>query len=105
MSQFDVYVNPVRSRRPQYPYVAQLQSDLAAKAPREVIVAPLVSAALLNGRGSVLLPVVKLGGEDFTFCIPMLGGVPLARLGRPIGDVRESRRAILTAVDRLFTGG
>ncbi len=105
MSQFDVYVNPVRSHRPQYPYVAQLQSDLAANTPREVIVAPLVSAAFLNGRGSVLLPVVKLAGEEFTFCIPMLGGVPVARLGRPIGEVRESRWAILTAVDHLFTGG
>lgn len=105
MSQFDVYVNPARSHREAYPYVTQLQSDLAATAPREVIVAPLVSAALLNGRGSVLLPVVKIGGGEFTLCIPMLSGVPVGRLGHSIGEVRESRWAILTAVDRLFTGG
>ena len=105
MSQFHVYVNPVRSRREHYPYVAQLQSDLAASAPREVIVAPLVPAAVLNVRGSVLLPVVNLEGKEFTVCVPMLGSVPPARLGQPIGDLREARGPLLTAIDHLFTGG
>ena len=105
MSQFQVYVNPVRSRREHYPYVAQLQSDVAAAAPREVIVAPLVRALLLNVRGSVLLPVVNLDGQEFTVCVPMLGVVPPARLGQPIGDIRESRWPLLRAIDHLFTGG
>ena len=105
MSQFHVYVNPVRSRREHYPYVAQLQSDLAAAAPREVIVAPLVRAPLLNVRGSVLLPVVNLDGREFTVCVPMLGAVPPAKLGQPVGDIREARWLIVSAIDSLFTGG
>ena len=109
MSQFQVYANPIRSRREVYPYVAQLQSDLATLHPREIVVAPLVPVNLLPARGAVLLPVVKLLGLDgqleFTLCVPMLGTVPVARLGMPIGDIGESRWTILGAIDRLFTGG
>lgn len=104
MSQFEVYPNPVRVRRDIYPYVVQLQSDLAAANLREVLAAPLVPASLLNGCGSVLLPVVNVGSEAFTLCVPMLGAIPSIRLGQPIGEVREARWSILGAVDRLFTG-
>lgn len=105
MSQFQVYVNPVRSRREQFPYVAQLQSDVAVSAPREVIVAPLARASQFSVRGSVLLPVVNLAGEAFTVCVPALGSVPPAKLGSPVGDIREARWPLLSAVDHLFTGG
>lgn len=105
VSQFDVYLNPMRSRRDVYPYVTQLQSDLAAVNPREVIVAPLVPVSLLSVRGAVLLPVVQVAGEEFTVCVPMLGAVPAVKLGARLGEVSDSRRSLLGAVDRLFTGG
>ena len=104
MSQFDVHPNPA-GRSKGYPLVVQLQSDLVDLGNREVVIAPLVPAAMLGVKESVLLPVVRYAGADYRIAVPMLRSIQQRRLGSPIGEVRESRRAILTAVDRLFTGG
>ena len=104
MSQFEVYPNPARQRQ-AYPYVVQLQSDVAAITPREVVIAPLVPASMLAVREAVLLPLVHVSDRDYRLCVPMLGTAPANQLANPIGDVSESRWKILAAIDHLFTGG
>lgn len=104
MSQFEVYPNPA-GRSKGFPYVAQLQSDLVNLASREVVVAPLIPAALLPIKESVLLPTVRLGEAEFRVAVPMMRAVPQRRLGSAIGNVGDARWTLLAAVDRLFTGG
>ncbi len=104
MSQFEVYPNPAGRTR-VYPYVVQLQSDVATSNPRDVVVAPLAPAELLAVPEAVLLPRVSVAGHDYRVCVPMLGTVPVGKLGKPIGNVGDARWTLLAAVDRLFTGG
>lgn len=104
MSQFDVYPNPA-GRSKVYPFVVQLQSDLATTGSRDVVVAPLVPVSLLGIHGSVLLPVVTVAGADYRVAVPLLRSAQQRRLAASIGNIRDARWPLLSAVDHLFTGG
>ena len=104
MSQFEVYPNP-SGRTKAYPYVVQLQSDPVTLPSRDVVVAPLVPAAMLPLRESVLLPLVQLCQVEYRVSVPMMRAVAQRRLSNPVGNVSDARWTVLAAVDRLFTGG
>ena len=104
MSQFDVYPNPA-GRSSAYPYVVQLQSDATALNSRDVVIAPLIALTMLRTGGTVLLPTVQVAGIEYRVAVPMLRAVCQRRLKGPVGDIREARWLILSAIDSLFTGG
>lgn len=104
MSQFDVYPNPA-GRSSAYPYVVQLQSDATVLDSRDVVIAPLIPVTLLRTGGTVLLPAVRVAGMEYRVAVPMLRATSQRRLKGPIGDIREARWLILSAIDSLFTGG
>lgn len=104
MRQFSVCENRDPASRKLYPLLLNIQSDLMADAETRVV-APLYP--LGQGRNpsiSSLSPVLKLNGREYVLMTPLLAGVALARLGKPVADLSGERATILAALDLLISG-
>jgi toxin CcdB len=101
--QFDVYRNPIPSRRAIAPFVAVIQADIADTG-RERIVAFLVPRPALRAATGRLMPIVEIEGKDFVLLVPSLTGIPVAELKAPLGSLAAYRDAIVEALDWLFLG-
>jgi toxin CcdB len=100
--QHDVFLNPGHRFRGGFPYVVELQANVAEGNDR--IVAPLVLTGGRSGRVDRLMPLVRLEGADYFLAIPLLGRLPRNRLRHPVGTIRAYRDDIVRAIDWLFTG-
>jgi toxin CcdB len=98
----DVYEHPDRRSRQAFPFVVQLQSDIADGETR--IAAPLVSAALAGRGPTRTLHAVLHDGSEYLVATTMMGTVETRALRRSVGSVMAWHDDIARALDRLFYG-
>lgn len=101
--QFDVFVNPLPAARAGFPFVVVLQGELADTG-RTRVVAFLAPLTQVRNPGMPVMPKVRHNGSDYLVFLPEITNLPVAMLGRPVGDVSDCREAIVAALDRLFLG-
>lgn len=104
MQQFTVYENGNPTSRRLYPYLLNVQSDLIEETETRVAI-PLYPL----GRGrppamSSLSPVLEVAGHKYVLMTPLIAGVDLGRLGKPVADLSGERTAIMAALDLLICG-
>ncbi len=102
MTQFDVFVNPVRSARSTYPFVLAMQSDLAGS-PGYQVVAPVATPGAFSAGGR-LVPKVAIQGKDHWVLVPHMTVIPSRDLTTRIDSAAQARSELLAAVDLLFFG-
>lgn len=103
MKQFVAYANLGDSRK-LYPMLLNIQSDLIVETETRLAV-PLFPL----GRGrtpaiSVLSPVIEVDGIKYILMMPLMAGVAVGQLGKPVADLSHERSAIAAAVDMLVNG-
>ena len=103
MPQFDVHPNPVPAARSAYPWVVDMQSNVAASS-RARLVAPLAPRAAFAPSPGRLAPVTRFEGADFVVLVPALVSIPVRALESPAGSLAAHRAELLAAVDLLFYG-
>ncbi len=103
MAQFDVYPNPDRTSRAQYPFVICLQSALLADRASQ-LVAPLVPRSGLATLTSRLAPLVRLDDAEYAVLVTSLETLPGNLLSRCIANLSHHREELLGAIDLLFYG-
>ena len=100
--QHDVFVNPSTRFRSAFPFVAELQADIAEG--RDRMVAPLAPATAIPQTPGRLTPIVRHDGQAYRLFVPLMGLLPRGRLTKPLGTIQEHRDDIVRAIDWLFTG-
>lgn len=101
--QHDLFANPSRAMRKDYPFIADLQADLVGGANR--ITAPLAPLAAINPRNDArLLPVVAHDGRDYVLMLTLVTSLPANLLRNAVGTIRECRFEITRGLDWLFSG-
>lgn len=104
MAQFDVYRNPNPASRTRIPYLLDVQSDLLDPLATRVVV-PLCRPEVLSGKPAERLnPEFEIEGRKLYLLAPELAGVPRKALGDPVTNLSAQRRAIIDALDLVFTG-
>jgi len=104
MAQFDVYRNPNPASRARIPYLLDVQSGLLDPIATRVVV-PLCKAEVLSGKPAERLnPAFEIEGRKLLLLTPELAGVPRKVLGDPVANLAAERRAIIAALDVVFTG-
>lgn len=102
MGSLRVHRNTNPATREAAPYLLDVQSDLLDHLATRVVV-PLFRADRAPTIAR-LTPEITFEGEKLLLMAPQLAGVPCASLGPVAGDLRESRDAVMAALDLLFTG-
>jgi toxin CcdB len=103
MAQFDVYPNPDRTSRAEYPFVICLQSALLADRTSQVV-APLVPRSALGTHTGRLAPVVRIDDTEYAVLVTSLETLPASELSRRIANLSPFRDPLLGALDLLFYG-
>lgn len=99
--QFDVVINPLRSRRADVPYLLCVQHHLLDHLTTRLI-APLRSEK--PAAPNRLCPALKVD-RDTVFLDPTdLYAAPVRMLGDPIANLDADRDRIVAALDLVFTG-
>jgi hypothetical protein len=100
--QHEVFVNPSQRFRAAFPWIAELQADVAEG--RDRMVAPMAPFETYSVGPGRLSPIVQHGGARFYLVLPLMGLLPRNRLTKPVGTIKQYRGDITRAVDWLFTG-
>jgi len=104
MAQFDVYRNANPATRTRVPYLLDVQSDLLEPLASRVVV-PLCKPETVSCKPAERLnPEFEVEGRRLLLLTPELAGVHRKALGDRIGSLAGERRAIIGALDLLFTG-
>jgi toxin CcdB len=104
MAQFDLYRNVNPATRSRMPYLLDVQSDLLEPLATRVVV-PLCKPETLAGKPAEgLIPEFEVEGRRLLLLTPELAGVHRKALGERVGNLASERRAIIGALDLLFTG-
>jgi toxin CcdB len=101
--QHEVHANPAVRTRRAFPFVVELQADVAGEGRRRLI-APLAPAGTMGTVPGRLLPIVRYAERDFHVVVELIASWPLTALRRPLGSVASYRYEITRALDWLFTG-
>ena len=100
--QHDIFINPSLRTRAAFPFVAELQANIAEG--RDRLVAPMArfdSVPFTPGR---LSPVIRHDGQAYYLVVPHMGLLPRNRLTQSVGSVAQFRDEIIHAIDWLFSG-
>jgi toxin CcdB len=103
MRQFVAYANKGPSRK-VYPLLLNIQSDLITDTESRLSV-PLFP--FKGGRSpaiSDLSPVIDVDGSKYVLLMPLMAGINIEQLGKPVADVSHERATILAALDLLISG-
>ena len=104
MAQFDVYRNTSPATRARMPYLLDVQSDLLDPIATRIVV-PLCKPEVLSGKPAERLnPAFEIERRKVLMLTPELAGVPRKILGERIASLASERRAIIEALDLVFTG-
>jgi len=104
MAQFDVYRNAHAATRARIPYLLDVQTDLLEALATRVVV-PLCKPEVLSGKPAERLnPAFEIEGRKLFLLTPELAGVSRKALGERIASLAGERRAIIEALDLVFTG-
>lgn len=100
--QFDVYRNPDRTVRDVEPFIVELQHDHLSHL-TSVVTVPLMECPP-SFQGTRLTPLVEFEGRRLVLKMFDPSAYWRQSLKNPVGSIADSRDAIVSAVDVLFTG-
>ena len=104
MVAYGVYQNPSPRTRAMVPFLLDVQSEVLASLSTRLVV-PLYLPEVAGGAPlSRLCPVVSFEGQSLVAMVPEAAGIPLRDLGPLVGDLANSRREVLQALDLLWRG-
>lgn len=104
MAQFDVYPNPSKTSKGQYPYLVDIQSSLLNELATRIVI-PLKKRSALGGdamRG--LTPETRFADQEFLLLTPQISAIPVKHLKSPVGSLSHFRDQIIGALDMAITG-
>jgi toxin CcdB len=104
MPQFDVYGNKNPGTRELYPLLLDIQADLLADLQTRIVIPLTQSRPLLKRPLSILMPIIRITGEEYVLVTPELAGIAKSALGAQIANVGAQRGTIISALDLLVTG-
>lgn len=104
MAQFDVYINPSKATRKQYPYLLDIQSEYLDELATRIVI-PLVDASLFKSSAmKTLTPEVSFSDERLLVLTPQISSMPKKQLTDPIGSLSHLREDIINALDFALLG-
>lgn len=103
MARFDIYTNPIKSDRVDFPYVLDIQSDLLYRFAERVCV-PLVRTGLIPGMTERLNPSIEVGGQTVRLHPLGITVFFVNELRGAVGKVAAQGLEIETALDMLLRG-
>lgn len=104
MAQFDVYPNPSKTSKVQYPYLVDIQSSLLSELATRIVI-PLGKRSAFGGEAMQgLTPEISFADQELLLLTPQISSVPEKYLKRPIGSLSHFRDQIVGALDLAITG-
>ncbi len=104
MSQFKVYRNPKRERRPHIPYLLDVQAAILDSLPTR-LVAPLVLGSVFPEQLVPRLhPNFRIEQHQVVLSAAEIGAVAARDLREEVVDLSTHRDEIMAAIDLLFIG-
>jgi toxin CcdB len=104
MAQFDVYINPSKATRKQYPYLLDIQSEYLDELTTRIVI-PLADATLFkNSAMKILTPEVSFKDEQLLILTPQISSMSRKLLADPIGSLSHLREDIINALDFALLG-
>jgi len=101
--QHDLHVNPNQRTRRAYPFVVELQADIAEGDNR--LIAPLAPpTGPFAGATSRAIPQIDHDGSRYVVALPLISSLPRNQLRIPVGSIASYRDDITRALDWLFFG-
>lgn len=100
--QHDLYPHPDARLRRAFPFVVQLQSDLAEGDHR--IVAPLSVIEAATRQPTRQIPTIRHDDVAYTVLLPWMHSVPARSLRHPAGSIAIWRDDITRGLDWLLLG-
>lgn len=98
MARFGLYRNPEGEG-----YLLDVQADLLDQLNTRVVV-PLLPATTAPTPAANLNPVFRIADQPVVMVTQFLAAVPASLLKHPVGDLRQHRYEITSALDVLFQG-
>jgi toxin CcdB len=100
---FDVYRNPNRETREEFPYLLDVQADLFSELATRLVV-PLARRTAVRSPLTRLNPIFPVEGKPVVMLTTEIAGVPVAALGAKVSSLAENAVDIVGAIDFLLTG-
>jgi toxin CcdB len=104
VTQFALYRNPNPQTEAQYPLLLDVQHELFEGLQTRVVIPLTKAPSLAKFPLDYLTPSLRVGEETYLLMTPQLAGIDRADLGPQAGDVRDQRRAVLSALEFLAYG-
>ena len=104
MAQFDVYINPSKATRKQYPYILDIQSEYLDKLATRIVI-PLADASLFKSSAmKILTPEITFSDKQLLMLTPQISSMSKKQLTDPIGSLSHIRENIVSALDFALLG-
>lgn len=103
MARFEVFANPDASERRHTPYFVDVQNDYINHLATRVVI-PLRRESSFGPRPLELNPQVQFEAVKLVLDTAAIGAVPINELRKAVGNLRDARAEIHTAMDALFGG-
>jgi toxin CcdB len=100
LARFDLY--RVNSRR--IPLMVDVQAELLGDLASRVVIPLRVVEQAEEPPLPRLKPVLVIGGQPYLLLTTDIGAQPVHWLGKPVGNIKEHRDMITSAMDFLFQG-
>ena len=104
MTQFTVYRNRNPGTKGEYPLLLAIQTDLLDELVTRVVVPLTRAAGLVRRPIGTLMPIVKVGGEEYVAVVQDLAGTHKSSLGPRVASISAQRDLIAAALDFLIAG-
>jgi len=104
MRQFVAHENRNPNSRKLYPLLLNVQSDLIEETETRVVVPLYPLGRARNPVMSSLSPVLEIEGRPYVLMTPLIAGIDIGRIGKPVADLSCERASIMAALDLLISG-
>lgn len=104
MAQFDIYKNPSRNTRADFPYILNVQNPVIADIATRIVIPLGKLDRFKNEKMAKLTPVLTHRGQKLLMLTPQIASVPARLLKKPAGSLKHYRDEIIAALDFAITG-
>ncbi|GGC79170.1 CcdB family protein [Marinobacter halophilus] len=104
MAQFDVYSNPSKTSKTQYPYLVDIQSGLLTDLATRIVIPLGKHSAFGSQSMRGLTPELSFDDQQLLLMTPQISSVPEKSLKNPVGSLLHFRDQIIAALDLAVTG-
>ncbi len=91
MAQFDVYPNPGKTSKIQYPYLVDIQSGLLTDLATRIVIPLSKHSAFGSQSIGGLTPEISFDDQQLLLMTPQISSVPEKHLKNPVGSLSHFR--------------